>query len=166
MPWASDSVARSCDTLLLNTTNRDSSGIFKSFQVQTQSFKLPLHQLLYLHIWLVFLFSGAFLIRNPFKENFRKYVVARCLADYPQPPNVSNLDTQPRLFEDIWQCANRADASIGYVMCYYFNKYTGILLRYRWMNSCSYFKILYQIASNSNQQLVSGLDFSNKYKYS
>lgn len=46
---------------------------------------------------------GAIIIRNPFTETLRRYFVCRCLSDYPRQPNISNLDTSPRIFPEIWQ---------------------------------------------------------------
>ena len=54
---------------------------------------------------------GAIFIRNPFTSRLKRYLVARCLADYPMLPNVSNLDTESRLFDDIWGSASGAQAT-------------------------------------------------------
>ncbi|KAH8420205.1 hypothetical protein KR009_007323 [Drosophila setifemur] len=42
---------------------------------------------------------GLLVIRNPFTERGLRYWIARCLRDYPRPPNIVNLNA--RLFDNI-----------------------------------------------------------------
>lgn len=47
--------------------------------------------------------AGALFIRNPFTPAFRRHLIARCLADYPLKPHITNLDATGRTYSDIWR---------------------------------------------------------------
>ncbi|XP_067939015.1 nucleic acid dioxygenase ALKBH1-like isoform X1 [Watersipora subatra] len=61
---------------------------------------------------------GAILIRNPFRDKLRKYMIARCYSMYPRLPNVTNHIDSKMSYEDVWQdfCSDApSDMSVDYI---------------------------------------------------
>ena len=70
-------------------------------------------------------FTGAIIIRNPFTCDMRRYIISRCLSDYPLPPNITNLDSSAdsdgvgvggsggggRVYNDVWSAAHLTNQS-------------------------------------------------------
>jgi alkylated DNA repair protein alkB family protein 1 len=45
---------------------------------------------------------GLFVISNPFKNGFQRYFVKKCLCDYHELPNKTNLDLHSKRDTNLW----------------------------------------------------------------
>lgn len=50
---------------------------------------------------------GLFVISNPFKSGYQRYFVKKCLGDYHELPNKTNLDLHMKREGNLWKNAIR-----------------------------------------------------------